>query len=680
MKKIAGTIFSKTAIFLVVVGMIMVIKPIFGDINVIVAVGLITQALVLLSVNLTNEPVRNFVKVLFLDFLIAIASTVVQLGPVIGLVVNLVMIFLLVFTLMRDLQTPMYFPFMLTYCFMMVTSPVPFDQLPKRLVLMACGAGFTMLLQYVLNGGKSKRETNGSLIKMADMVISQIDDVLAGRGSREDGLLDIDVDVEAADGQPEVAPDGDVSSELGKMARLLNERRKNAFFVSSTVIDKMNIGMSLEKLSSLVNNISCEFGTDLAVAGASESGGMDLAVAGASESGGMDLAEAAASTATSRVTEANANLKSDSTAAQNTEVATSTAASNCSASATAAPNPEAAEARQFLIDLKASLDLFDDYLKKKVTQEEFAASIDEFEDKYEESSNPLMVSATHLAEVVRNETTKLMKKRKEGRNFHKGRKPKEYRLYHLIRENFRTDSIRMSFALRSALGISIMFFVAQVLDLEFGKWLVYTNLAIIQPYASDGGKKLNSRIKGSIIGFVLFVILFGIFKDPASRTMILMIDGYLCSYKKNYFQETIFVTISAMGVAALSDPSTDTFPLQRLLFVLLGGIFATLLNKFIMHLTIEDTVDSLKERYISEVKKLEATVFAQKPGEYDENQVANALVTVSVIGDKLELDNTLVGSEELDQFITSQRMVINDIMYRAYRMRKKEGNAHADSI
>ncbi|MEG0919648.1 MAG: FUSC family protein [Anaerovoracaceae bacterium] len=609
MKKIVGTIFSKTALFLVVVGIIMGVRPVFGESNVIVAVGLITQALVLLSVNLTNEPVRNFVKVLFLDFLIAIASTVVQLGPVIGLIINLVMIFLLVFTLMRDLQTPMYFPFMLTYCFMMATAPVPFEQLPTRLALMACGAGFTMVLQYILNGGKSKRESNASLIKMADIVIAQIDQVLAGRGATEDSLPQIDTNVSAADGQPEVAPDSEISNELGKLARLLNERRKNAFFVSSTVIDKMNIGMSLEKLSSLVNKISCDYDSELKE-----------------------------------------------------------------------QTPKANSVSQFLEDLKKSLDLFDDFLKKKVTEEEFAANLDQFEDKYEEASNPLMVQGTHLAEVIRTETSKLMVKREEGRRFYKGRKPKEYRLYHLIRENFRTDSIRMSFALRSALGISLMFFVSQALDLEFGKWLIYTNLAIIQPYASDGGQKLNSRIKGSIIGFLLFVILFGIFKDPASRTMILMIDGYLCSYKKNYFQETIFVTISAMGVAALSDPSTDTFPLQRLLFVLLGGLFATCLNKFVMHLTIEDTVDTLKQRYIDGVKNLEATVFAQKPGAYDENQVANVLVTVSVIGDKLELDNTLVGSKEIEEFIASQRMAINDIMYRGYRTRKKEGTGHGDSI
>ncbi|MEG0291814.1 MAG: FUSC family protein [Anaerovoracaceae bacterium] len=572
MKEKFSFVAGKTILFVVIVLLIIGLKSIFGNDNVIVSVGLITQALCLLSVNLTNEPVRNLFKIVALNVTIGVASTVVQLNPFLGFVINFGLIFFIVFVLMRDLATPTYFSYMLTYCFMMATTPVSFNELPLRLVLLALGGVFTMVLQYTLNGGKSKKASNLALKNMAKIILKQIDSF-------------------GEDGQSNLKEQ--VGSEMSNLAKTANERKKNAFFVSPTVMDKMNIAICFERISLIINSAEKEKSEELLW-------------------------------------------------------------------------------KECLGELRGLIYKFKNIIDKKIKKSEFKKEFEGFLVKYNgvESKNELIFELLEVVDVLQRSTIKLQEKRgKHKVKFEAGRKPKELRIYNILRENFRKDSIRMSFAFRSAFAISTMFFVYKYFDLEYGRWLVYTNLAIIQPYASEAGEKLRDRIKGTIVGFLIFIMLFGMFQDSGERTVIIMLVGYLAGFKRNYFEEIITTTISAMGIAAMSAPGDDDLTMYRILFVFLGGCFAMVVNRFIMHCTIEGTRTSLVERYKETTTSLFSKIFCSKES-VDGNDVANTLLTAGLIADKLELINTTDTENSLDEFISNQRKTINDIMFIAYSYKK----------
>ncbi|MEG0391556.1 MAG: FUSC family protein [Anaerovoracaceae bacterium] len=563
MKKIMGTVASKTIMFLVAVGTVLLSRSVFGEINVIVTVGLFTQALVFLTVDLTKEPLKNFLKILFVDLLLGVASTVVQMDPILGLVVNLLLIFGVVYIFMKDLSTPMYFPFMLTYLFMMGTAPVPFGELPLRLMLLAAGAVVTMLLQLVANGKKSKNLTNQTIESVVDKLIEEIEQWEEGEIKEETVVA--------------------VSEEVRNLAKFLDNRKTKAFFVSSTVMEKLNIAICLERI-------------------------------------GLHLKEADKEKHVAVVQE-----------------------------------------------LKAVLIAVNAFIKGTVDKEGFAAVMKGFADHCALAHGDYftyeLVEVTKLLE----KTTYLLVNKRKDKAAREEKQPKkkakDYRTYHLIKESFDPTSIRFSFAFRSAIGVSLAFFATQYFQLEYGRWMMYTMFAIIQPYGSDAKDKFKDRVIGTTIGLVGFVILFGIFRDPLSRSVVMMATGYVCSYMTTYAKQTIFVTISALGVAAMADPSSQSFELERLLFVLVGGAVAMLINRFVFHATVEKTTERLKTRYKVVTKELFRSIFLPKEEKTDKNEVANLVLTGNLIEDKLVLNNTKLENQQLQQFIENQRLLINDILF-----------------
>ncbi|NLD18931.1 MAG: hypothetical protein GX663_01600 [Clostridiales bacterium] len=563
MKKIMGTVASKTIMFLVAVGTVLLSQSVFGEINVIVTVGLFTQALVFLTVDLTKEPLKNFFKILFVDLLLGVASTAVQIDPILGLVINLLLIFGVVYIYMKDLSTPMYFPFMLTYLFMMGTAPVIFSELPLRLGLLALGAVVTMLLQLIANGKKSRNLTNQTIERVVNKLIEEINQFQQGE-IKEDTIAE-------------------VSKEVRNLAKFLDNRKTKAFFVSFTVMEKLNISICLERISLHLKEANKE---------------KHLAVV------------------------------------------------------------------QELKDVLTSLTLF---IKGKRTRDEFAKVIENFAERSEvENADYFTYELVEVVRVLEKATYILVDKRKDKtqrKEKHTKKKAKDYQTYHLIKESFNTTSIRFSFAFRSAVGIGLAFFVTQYFELEYGRWMMYTMFAIIQPYASNAKDRFKDRVIGTTIGVIGFIVIFGIVRDPLYRSVVMMATGYICSYMTTYAKQTIFVTISALGVAAMADPSSQNFEIERLLFVLIGGIVAMLINRFVFHAKVEETTERLRIRYRVVTKELFRSVFFSKGECEDKNEIANLVLTGNLIEDKLILNNTKLKSKELQEFIDNQRLLVNDILF-----------------
>lgn len=133
--------------------------------------------------------------------------------------------------------------------------------------------------------------------------------------------------------------------------------------------------------------------------------------------------------------------------------------------------------------------------------------------------------------------------------------------------------------------------------------MAYTVFAIVQPYGENSKSKSYNRIKGTLIGGLIFLVLFTIIKNPLIRSIIVMGSGYIDGYNTRYDRKMICVTLSALGTAAITS-SVGTVFLYRMLFVSLGLILALLVSKFILPYTLKDSSDDLIKMGNSTVDKL----------------------------------------------------------------------------
>lgn len=138
-------------------------------------------------------------------------------------------------------------------------------------------------------------------------------------------------------------------------------------------------------------------------------------------------------------------------------------------------------------------------------------------------------------------------------------------------------SLHFNFSLRMAIGITIAIFVGTIFDFAKGMWITSTVLSLTQPYYNETKGKIKPRLMGTIIGSIIFVILFNFLVPKSLNSIVLLIIGYIYSFVKEYKIQIIFITLNALAAAMILFDSTISVPM-RLFFVIIGIIIAVLIN------------------------------------------------------------------------------------------------------
>ena len=74
--------------------------------------------------------------------------------------------------------------------------------------------------------------------------------------------------------------------------------------------------------------------------------------------------------------------------------------------------------------------------------------------------------------------------------------------------NIDIHSLQTNFSLRMAIGITIAIFIGTIFNFTKGMWITSTVLSLTQPYYTDIKEKIGQRLVGTVIGAIIFVILF----------------------------------------------------------------------------------------------------------------------------------------------------------------------------
>lgn len=225
-----------TLSFIFIIFYVNIFQIIFGAENSIVGVIFTIMMSASMVRDLTATPFRHlFIQALVLIWMALAAYWVSTLSAPLSFVINFITLLVILYAFTYEYSSHIYFPYILSYLFLIFISPVSAQQLPKRMLGMAAGAVSIMLYQWIM-GRKRVVET------ARDVLTEMIDDI----------CLLISHRMDETEEEPNLK---DIRSKLCRLGRTVYERRRKVLCISDASFSMVAAGRGLEHLLALVHEL-----------------------------------------------------------------------------------------------------------------------------------------------------------------------------------------------------------------------------------------------------------------------------------------------------------------------------------------------------------------------------------------------------------------------------------------
>ena len=314
---------------------------------------------------------------------------------------------------------------------------------------------------------------------------------------------------------------------------------------------------------------------------------------------------------------------------------------------------------EILNDLARFLTLIEESLDEKEKEKELTSSFDEIVEKYHHQKLPTEMALKVLSNVdfLIGNVTDLNALQHTKYNLVKKIEqiPEKYKKLTFGYQRHQTNSIKFSFAIRIAIGMSLVGFIVDLFDIHEGRWIMFTLLSLVIPIYERSHKRVRDRIFATVVGSILVLIVFSIFHSTTVRTLILMTAGYLMTYIKVYRYSTIIVTFSAIGSVTLLSDATEILTINRVLFVVAGTLIALFLNKFVYSYQMDDANKDLEQMYQSTLDAMVAEMRELLQNKDGSHNIRNLFLTTTMIEDRVELNLQSQDAPENTEWLVQKR-------------------------
>ncbi len=167
------------------------------------------------------------------------------------------------------------------------------------------------------------------------------------------------------------------------------------------------------------------------------------------------------------------------------------------------------------------------------------------------------------------------------------KKEYKYRLIEIFGKTYKIHTVRAAYAIRIGLITSITAFAVALLNLQQGRWIVYTIFSLTELYSENCKVRSKQRLQGTIIGTLIIILLFMFIKNNTIRGLIVLVGGYLDTYTTNYRDKMICVTMSVVASVSLINGTIVT-AIERVGYVFIGIILAMIVDKLIFRNKLAD--------------------------------------------------------------------------------------------
>ena len=482
----ARTLAGKTLFFVLICVFVSGFSGVFGQENSLVGVIIIVLALTMLSRDLSVRPVWNLSVMCACTLAMGTFSFLsVWLGdPFVGAALNFLFVFGACFYALHDLSSPMHFPFLLGYAFML-SAPIGAEGIPLRVAALLLGSVFVVGLNVLFHHVSRGRRERDGMVAICREVSSLCTTIKAGSVATTDRL------------------DGLCST----MDGYLYERLKSRFVSRPGDRRMLDVVVSLQVIGTAV----CDRERDPAV--------LD-GIAG--------------------ISDALASFQQGD-------------------------------------DMQPLLDRIDSFLREMDADPETRTAL----------------------RILRDDLWRMSFSTTEER-FDEADVPTSFRAGTILRENMRLDSVRFTFSFRMALMFSLCAFAWQYSGDENAKALVFTTIAMVQPYLEGTARRTAMRLLGTFVGILAaiasLVIAGG---DLGTLTAILLVANYVFTVTapKRYEVMMAFITLSSLLTAMMTNPP-ETILTERVAMIIAGVLIASIANRVILPYRLADENIVLGGRYV----------------------------------------------------------------------------------
>lgn len=233
-QKIKDNFRFSTLSFLFIIFFVNIFQRIFGLENSIVGVIFTIMMSASMVRDLTATPIRHFlIQSLVLVWMALSAYWVNVLPSPCSFFINFITLLMILYAFTYEYSSHMYFPYILSYLFLIFISPVTdAGHLPKRLLCMLAGA-VSIILYQMFMGRKRVVET------AKDVLTEMIDDI----------QLFISYKLGETTEKPNLS---EVHLKLSKLSKTVYDRRKKVLCISDASFSMVDAGRSLEHLMFLI--------------------------------------------------------------------------------------------------------------------------------------------------------------------------------------------------------------------------------------------------------------------------------------------------------------------------------------------------------------------------------------------------------------------------------------------
>lgn len=549
-KNVRANFAHATLNFLFIIAFVNVFQTIFGAENSIVGVIFTIMMSASMVRDMTATPVKHLlIQAAVLLWMGVSACLVTTLNPLAAFPVNLLTVFFILYAFTYEYSNHMYFPYILSYLFLIFISPIQPSGLPKRLSGLLVGAVSIILYQLFMGRRRAAQTAQDVLSAMADEVTSAITYQLTGEGEPAD---------------PEK-----VHRTLFGLSQTVYDRRKKALCVSDAGFSMIDAGRGLEHIALLLGDLKTPLDPP-----------------------------------TRALLEKTAE--------------------------------KVADYRAYIMKQSTALTPPDrtDYAcgGDEHTETDFYNALLYLHNHLIHMSDPQ--KRTHYRKTVLSITVRL-------------------------KAALDVSPVRVLYALRVALLLSVFTLAVQYLKLPHGKWLLFTLASLSVPYADDVKQKTRKRLLATVIGGAAAVVLYSVTPSMAGRTAIMMISGYLSFYCAEYTGTFACSTVGALGGAvfmgAFGWSDVGSMALVRLGYICIGAVLAVAANCLLFPYKRRTATRQLLKKYTATTELL-ARVCHER--EVDTQLYYSLVIQAHLLEAKLLQNARAAGWDHLDEILAKCRAAV----------------------
>ncbi|SHJ43994.1 FUSC family protein [Parasporobacterium paucivorans] len=211
---------------------------------------------------------------------------------------------------------------------------------------------------------------------------------------------------------------------------------------------------------------------------------------------------------------------------------------------------------------------------------------------------------------------------------------------------------RFRFALRQVLIVTPCLVFGYLVPEYNSYWMAISVFFMMIPIYENTMKRIIQRVRGSLAGIIICMILFAIFKSFWARVVLMTIFNFLIYCVDSYAFMVTYITGSALSLNLL-EPSVPLMMLQRIGYTLVGAGIAFLANKYVFPIRVKNEMGYM-QKLLEKIRQQMTEIYSSELAPGDVQHRTNSLIVKSyMLIDRIqEYNNTLKEEEknpELDK-------------------------------